>query len=156
MAQSSTTPHPPVKQQLFERDGPLVWIDCEMTGLDPSKDKLLEIAVIITNGDLERLDDGVNLVIHQEKEILDNMNPWCINQHGSTGLTQACLESPHTVESAASQVLSYIKQRVPEERVAHLAGNSVHQDRLFLMQEMPEVVKWLHYRCLFLFLFCVQ
>ncbi|KAK2463145.1 hypothetical protein APHAL10511_004800 [Amanita phalloides] len=135
----------PVKQ-FFEKDDPLVWVDCEMTGLDPRKDKLLEIAVIITNGDLERVDSGINLIIHHEKNVLDNMDSWCINQHGKSGLTQACLESPHTAEDVTSQVLSYIKQRIPERRVAYLTGNSVHQDRLFLLQEMPEVIDWLHYR----------
>ncbi|KAM6502507.1 oligoribonuclease [Amanita muscaria] len=131
---------------LSEKNGPLVWIDCEMTGLDPAKDKLLEIAVIITNGDLERVDDGINLIIHREKEVLDKMDQWCTDQHGSTGLTQACLESTHTVEAVSSQVLSYIQKWIPQKKIAHLSGNSVHQDRLFLLQEMPEVVNWLHYR----------
>ncbi|KAF8721189.1 hypothetical protein AX14_010484 [Amanita brunnescens Koide BX004] len=143
MAEASTVA--PVKQ-LFAADGPLVWVDCEMTGLNPGKDKLLEIAVIITDGDLERVDDGINLIIHREKDVLDNMDSWCIKQHGQTGLTQACLESPHSVESVASQILSYIKQRIPKEKVAYLAGSSVHFDRAFLSQEMSEVVDWLHYR----------
>ncbi|KAF8345987.1 ribonuclease H-like protein [Amanita rubescens] len=144
MAEAPTSTAP--VKRLFAADSPLVWVDCEMTGLAPGKDKLLEIAVIVTDGDLQCVDDGISLTIHREKDVLDNMDPWCIKQHGSTGLTQACLESPHNVKNVASQVLSYIKQRIPEEKVAYLAGSSVHQDRAFLFHEMPEILEWLHYR----------
>ncbi|EIN06734.1 ribonuclease H-like protein [Punctularia strigosozonata HHB-11173 SS5] len=126
--------------------GPMVWIDCEMTGLDPKKDKIMEIAVIITNGDLQLVDDGVEYVVYVEKESLDGMDEWCTNQHGKSGLTHACLASPHSRQWVAQQVLEYIKKWVPERRTAVLAGNSVHADRAFLVEEMPEVVDWLHYR----------
>ncbi|KAG6837066.1 hypothetical protein H0H93_015334 [Arthromyces matolae] len=128
------------------QDGPLVWIDCEMTGLDPKKDKILEIAVIITNGNLEPVDEGVQYVIRTEKSVLDNMNEWCINQHGLSGLTKACLKSPNTHDSVYNCVLAYIKRWIPQQRIACLAGNSVHADRSFLVEYMPEVVDWLHYR----------
>ncbi|KAI0692094.1 ribonuclease H-like domain-containing protein [Cytidiella melzeri] len=126
--------------------GPLVWVDCEMTGLNPKSDKIIEIAVLITNGNLELVDKGIQFVIHTEKEVLDRMDDWCTNQHGRSGLTQACLESPHSTEFVAKAVLDYIKKWVPEQRVGVLAGSSVHADRGFLVEEMPEVVNWLHYR----------
>jgi len=126
--------------------GPLVWIDCEMTGLNPQKDKILEIAVLITNGNLDIVDDGIEFVIRTEKEILDQMDEWCTKQHGSTGLTQACLTSPHSLSSVQDAVLKYIKSWVPGQGIGVLAGSSVHADRAFLVNEMPSVVDWLHYR----------
>ncbi|KZT23530.1 ribonuclease H-like protein [Neolentinus lepideus HHB14362 ss-1] len=125
---------------------PLVWIDCEMTGLNYKRDKIMEIAVLITGGDLEIVDEGIEYVIKVDKEYLDQMDAWCTKQHGSSGLTQACLESPHTTEFVAGEVLDYVKKWVPEPRTAVLAGNSVHADRAFLVEEMPEVVDYLHYR----------
>ncbi|KAI0090729.1 ribonuclease H-like domain-containing protein [Irpex rosettiformis] len=135
-----------LQQPLDFNAGPLVWIDCEMTGLNPRKDKILEIAVLITNGNLELVDDGIEFVIHTEKEVLDRMDEWCTNQHGKSGLSQACLKSPHSTEFVAKAVLDYIKKWIPDQRVGVLAGNSVHADRGFLVEEMPEVVDWLHYR----------
>ncbi|THH01340.1 hypothetical protein EW026_g1347 [Hermanssonia centrifuga] len=126
--------------------GPLVWIDCEMTGLNPKTDKILEIAVLITNGNLDLVDPGLQFVINTEKAVLDRMDEWCTNQHGKSGLTQACLSSTHSTEFVSKQVLDYIKKWVPEQRVAVLAGNSVHADRAFLAEEMPQVLDWLHYR----------
>ncbi|KAI0260184.1 ribonuclease H-like protein [Gloeopeniophorella convolvens] len=127
-------------------DGPLVWIDCEMTGLDYQNDRILEIAVLITNGNLDVMDDGLEFVIRTEKQVLDNMNEWCVKQHGASGLTSACLESKHTTEAVQEEVLQYIKKWVPQERSAMLAGNSVHADRAFLAKDMPKIVEWLHYR----------
>ncbi|KAI6168712.1 ribonuclease H-like domain-containing protein [Pisolithus thermaeus] len=138
---SITTPVP-----LNFQAGPIVWVDCEMTGLDSKKDKLLEIAVLITNGNLELVDDGLQFVIKTENSALDNMDEWCKTHHGQSGLTQACLSSPHTRDHVSHEVLQYIKRWVPEQRTGVLAGNSVHVDRMFLTVEMPEVVDWLHYR----------
>ncbi|KZT01462.1 ribonuclease H-like protein [Laetiporus sulphureus 93-53] len=126
--------------------GPMVWIDCEMTGLNPRTDKILEIAVLITNGNLELVDDGIEFVIRTEKEVLDRMDEWCTNQHGKSGLTAACLESPYTKEHVAKQVLAYIRKWIPDPQTGVLAGNSVHADRSFLVEEMPEITDWLHYR----------
>ncbi|KDQ28175.1 hypothetical protein PLEOSDRAFT_1041791 [Pleurotus ostreatus PC15] len=128
--------------------GPLVWIDCEMTGLNPRKDKIIEIAVLITNGNLELVDDGIEYIIKTDKELLDQMDEWCTNQHGSSGLTQACINSPHTLDFVAKEVVSYIKKWIPQQRAGVLAGNSIHADRGFLVEEMPEVTDWLHYRSL--------
>ncbi|KAJ3762467.1 ribonuclease H-like domain-containing protein [Lentinula raphanica] len=131
--------------------GPMVWIDCEMqvlaTFLNSKKDKILEIAVLITNGDLEIMDEGVSYVIRTEKQYLDQMDAWCTKQHGRSGLTQSCLSSPLTRDQVAKAVLDYVKKWVPYARTAVLAGNSVHADRSFLVKEMPELVDWLHYRC---------
>ncbi|KAI0821398.1 ribonuclease H-like domain-containing protein [Irpex lacteus] len=133
-------------QPLDFNAGPLVWVDCEMTGLNPQKDKIIEIAVLITNGKLELVDEGIQFVINTEKEVLDGMDEWCTNQHGKTGLTQACLTSPHSTSYVSAAVLQYIKKWIPDQRVGVLAGSSVHADRSFLVEEMPEVVEWLHYR----------
>ncbi|KAJ4483804.1 ribonuclease H-like domain-containing protein [Lentinula aciculospora] len=126
--------------------GPMVWIDCEMTGLNPERDKILEIAVLITNGNLEVVDEGVEYVIRTEKQVLDRMDEWCTKQHGSSGLTDSCLSSTYTREYVAHAVLAYVKRWVPNSQTAVLAGNSVHADRSFLVKEMPELVDWLHYR----------
>ncbi|KAJ3575059.1 hypothetical protein NP233_g1350 [Leucocoprinus birnbaumii] len=126
--------------------GPLVWIDCEMTGLSPRKDKIMEIAVLITNGNLELVDEGIQYIIKTEKEVLDGMDEWCTNQHGQSGLTKACLESEYTREYVSSEVLKYIKKWIPDPRAGVLAGSSVHADRAFLVEEMPEVIEHLHYR----------
>ncbi|KAF7321594.1 Exonuclease domain-containing protein [Mycena kentingensis (nom. inval.)] len=135
-------------------DGPIVWIDCEMTGLNVDKDKILEIAVIITNAQLEPVEKGIEYIIKTDKASLDAMDEWCTKQHGESGLTQACLDSPHTHEEVSKAVAGYIKKWVPQRRVGVLAGNSVHADRTFLVKHMPEIIEWLHYRiigCVLLF-----
>lgn len=125
---------------------PLVWIDCEMTGLDLQKDKLLEVAVIITDGNLEAVDNGIEFVIQTDKETLDGMGDWCTQQHRNSGLTNACLTSPYTRQFAEESVLAYIQKWIPKKNSGVLAGNSVHVDRSFLIKEMPSVIDWLHYR----------
>ncbi|KAF4621339.1 hypothetical protein D9613_000840 [Agrocybe pediades] len=127
-------------------DGPLVWIDCEMTGLDYKKDKIIEIAVLITNGTLDLVDEGIEYVIKTDKKYLDGMDEWCTEQHGRSGLTQSCLESPYTHEFVSEKVLEYIKKWIPQERIGVLAGSSVYADRMFLAEGMPQVTDWLHYR----------
>ncbi|KAJ7502936.1 oligoribonuclease [Mycena galericulata] len=130
-------------------DGPMVWVDCEMTGLDPDKDKILEIAVLITNGNLDLVDEGIEFIIRTDKASLDGMDEWCTKQHGQSGLTQACLDSTHSHEEVAKAVLDYIKKWVPRRRTGILTGNSVHADRTFLVKHMPEIMEWLHYRSIF-------
>jgi len=140
------TLHTAMQKPLDFYDGPLVWIDCEMTGLEPRKDRILEIAVLITDGNLDLVDDGIEFVIKTEKKYLDGMDEWCTNQHASSGLTEACLNSPYSMEFVAQSVLAYIQKWIPSHRVGVLAGSSVHADRSFLVEEMPQVVDWLHYR----------
>ncbi|EPQ55069.1 ribonuclease H-like protein [Gloeophyllum trabeum ATCC 11539] len=117
-----------------------------MTGLNYKRDKIMEIAVLITNGDLEIIDEGLEYVVRVDESILNKMDEWCTKQHGLSGLTQASLNSPNSIDFVAGRVLEYIKRWVPEPRTAVLAGNSVHADRAFLLEEMPEVVDYLHYR----------
>ncbi|KAJ3016896.1 hypothetical protein HKX48_003809 [Thoreauomyces humboldtii] len=125
---------------------PLVWIDLEMTGLDLAKDQIIEIAVIITDGNLNVIAEGPELVIRAEKQLLDGMDAWCTTHHGESGLTAASLASPHTTQSAESAVLAFIRKHVPTARLAPMAGNSIHVDKTFLQKEMPNIVNHLHYR----------
>ncbi|KAH8889485.1 ribonuclease H-like protein [Thozetella sp. PMI_491] len=129
---------------------PLVWIDCEMTGLDPDKEEIIEIFCLITNGDLELLDEaGWGTVVHQTKERMDQMDEWCTRTHAKSGLTPAVLESNVTPQQAADELLAYIQKYVPDKWGALLAGNSVHADRAFLRKEpYKKVIDHLHYRLL--------
>jgi len=129
-----------------ESAGHLVWIDCEMTGLDLTKDKLVEVAVLITDSELNILDPGLDLVIHADDADLDAMNEVVVEMHKKSGLTEAVRASTLTVEEAEQQLLAYIKQFVPERRTAPLCGNSIGTDRGFLARHMPELDDHLHYR----------
>jgi len=123
----------------------LVWVDCEMTGLDPNIDTLLEVAVIVTDGDLNIVAEGPNIVIHQPDEVLTSMNEWCIEQHGKSGLTQRVKDSTISLAEAEDQIVSFVKKWTPEKKCP-LAGNSVGQDAKFLVKYMPKVMNHLHYR----------
>lgn len=116
-----------------------------MTGLNIHTDKILEVAVLITSADLDIIAEGPDIVIHQPKEILDNMNDWCVKQHGKTGLTAASLESSVTVQEAESTILNFL-QKYLQPGMSPLAGNSVHYDRIFMKEFMPKVNDFLHYR----------
>ncbi|XP_055597943.1 oligoribonuclease, mitochondrial isoform X2 [Uranotaenia lowii] len=122
----------------------LVWIDLEMTGLDITKDHIIEIACIITNKNLEIL-DMKDVVIHQPEEVLENMNDWCKDHHGKTGLTQAVRASTVTLTEAEQSVLELVRKHCPEKGCP-VAGNSVYMDRLFLYRYMPALNEYLHYR----------
>ncbi len=125
----------------------LVWIDCEMTGLDLVNDRLIEVAVLITDGELNLVDDeGLDLVIHAPDDVLDNMVQVVADMHAHSGLTDAVRASTLTLADAEQQVLDYIKKFVPERRKAPLCGNSIATDRGFLARDMPELDDWLHYR----------
>ncbi|KAJ1794700.1 rna exonuclease [Coemansia sp. RSA 2399] len=125
---------------------PLVWIDCEMTGLDYDRDSIIEIACVITDGDLNILETGQDIVIRQTKEVMDAMNDWCKDHHGASGLTQSVLRSTTTMAEAEASVLDLVKRHCTRPRTAVLAGNSVHADRAFLRRQMPELTAYLHYR----------
>ncbi|TKA67797.1 hypothetical protein B0A55_09921 [Friedmanniomyces simplex] len=127
---------------------PLVWIDCEMTGLDLSRDTIMSLACFVTDHNLQMLDPtGYEAVIHHTQAQMDAMGDWCKQHHGPSGLTQACLDSSTTAETAATELLEYTQKYVPERRRALLAGNTVHADKAFLLQEpWTKVVKWLHHR----------
>ncbi|WFD44253.1 Phosphatidylinositol 3,4,5-trisphosphate-dependent Rac exchanger 2 protein [Malassezia psittaci] len=134
-------------RKLHNEDGPLVWIDCEMTGLSASHDELLEVACIITDGNLEPVDGGVSYVINSERQKLENMSEWCVKTHKDTGLYEECLApSAHKLEWVRNAVMTYIIQHVPKQGTACLAGSTVHADKRFLEKFMPEIIDHLHYR----------
>jgi oligoribonuclease len=124
----------------------LVWIDCEMTGLDLGRDALIEIAVLVTNGDLTVLGEGVDVVIHADEIALAGMPDVVREMHERSGLTDAVRASPVTVAEAEKLALDYIRQHVPDPRTAPLAGNSIATDRAFLARDMPALDGYLHYR----------
>jgi oligoribonuclease len=129
-----------------EREGRLVWIDCEMTGLDLRRDALIEVAAIVTNADLEALDDGIDVIIHAHDDILDTMVPFVRDMHASSGLTAAVRASTTNLGDAEKLVLDYVKSHVPEAKSAPLCGNSIATDRGFLARDMPVLDEHLHYR----------
>ncbi|CAN3702131.1 Oligoribonuclease [Microbacterium sp. MM2322] len=123
----------------------LVWIDCEMTGLDLAVDELVEIAVVVTDFELNVLDPGFQIVIKPDDSALDNMGEFVTDMHRSSGLLD---EIPHGVSLADAefQALEYIQRFAPVEGKAPLAGNTIGTDRMFLAKYMPRVDRWLHYR----------
>ena len=137
----------------------LVWVDCEMTGLggpgSVGDDRLLEIAVIVTDSDLSNVKKGPNLIIHQSDDVLENMNDWCKNMFGwkSDGnhedgkLAQACRDSTVSEEEAERLVIEFVSQHVGHGK-GLLSGNTVHADKRFLEKYMPNFMKYLHYRIL--------
>jgi oligoribonuclease len=124
----------------------LVWIDCEMTGLDIGSDALIEIAALVTDSELRVLGEGVDVVIHAEEAKLTGMVDLVREMHERSGLTEAVRTSTVTIPEAERIVLDYVRRYVPEPRTAPLAGNSVATDRMFLARDMPELDGYLHYR----------
>jgi len=129
-----------------ERDGRLVWIDCEMTGLDLRRDALIEVAAIVTDADLVPLDDGVSVIIHTHDDVLDSMVPIVREMHEASGLTEAVRHSTVTLGAAEKIVLDYVKTHVAEPNTAPLCGNSIATDRGFIARDMPALDEHLHYR----------
>jgi oligoribonuclease len=123
----------------------LVWIDCEMTGLDLARDALIEIACIVTDGQLNAADDGVDLVIKPPAEALDKMPEVVREMHTASGLLDE-LPSGITLAEAQEQVLAYVRSHVREPRKVPLCGNSIATDRTFIARDMPELDAFLHYR----------
>jgi oligoribonuclease len=123
----------------------LVWIDCEMTGLDLGSDALIEIACIVTDGELRTLDEGIDVLIKPPAEALDSMTEVVREMHTTSGLL-AELSAGLTLAEAQELVMAYIQQHVPESRKVPLCGNSIATDRSFLIRDMPELDAFLHYR----------
>ncbi|WVZ95874.1 hypothetical protein U9M48_041582 [Paspalum notatum var. saurae] len=117
---------------------PLVWIDLEMTGLDITKDRILEIACIITDGKLTKKIEGPDLVISQSKELLDSMNEWCKTHHAANGLTERVMQSELSEHDAEAQVIEFVRRHI-SSGTPSLAGNSVYVDLLFLKKYMPQL-----------------
>ena len=123
----------------------LVWIDCEMTGLDLARDALIEIACIVTDGQLVAVDEGIDLVIKPPPEALDHMPEVVREMHTASGLLDE-LAAGITLAEAQAQVLAYVRAHVTESRKVPLCGNSIATDRLFIARDMPELDDFLHYR----------
>jgi len=123
----------------------LIWIDLEMTGLDPDNDVIIEIATIVTDAELNTLGEGPVLAVHQSNDVMDNMDAWNTRQHGNSGLTQRVKESVVTEAEAAQQTIEFLRQYVPAN-ASPMCGNTICQDRRFLYRHMPELEKFFHYR----------
>jgi len=130
---------------LGKSDLNLVWLDCEMTGLDPEKERLIEIAVIVTGPNLEPRIEGPVLVIHQSDEILGKMDAWNKGTHGRSGLIDKVKASTLTEAEAEAQLIAFLAKYVPKG-VAPMCGNSIGQDRRFLARYMPKLEAFFHYR----------
>ncbi|MBP7412692.1 MULTISPECIES: oligoribonuclease [Simplicispira] len=136
-------PIPPVL--LAKSDQNLVWLDCEMTGLNPETERIIEIAVVITGPQLEPRVEGPVLVIHQSDELLGKMDAWNKGTHGRSGLIDKVKASTTTEAQAEEELLQFLKKYVPKGKVP-LCGNSIGQDRRFLARYMPRLEAFLHYR----------
>ena len=125
----------------------LIWIDLEMTGLDPDSDRIIEVATVVTDPNLSVLDEGPSLVINQSNTLLDSMDEWNTAQHGRSGLTDRVRSSVLTEKEAMNQTLDFLKKWVPEGS-SPMCGNSIGQDRRFLVRYMPDLASFFHYRSL--------
>lgn len=130
---------------LAKSDQNLVWLDCEMTGLDPERDRIIEIAVVVTGPNLEPRIEGPALAIHQSDAQLDLMDAWNKGTHGKSGLTDRVRASTISEAEAERQVLEFISQYVPRQG-SPMCGNTIGQDRRFLVKYMPALEGWFHYR----------
>lgn len=129
----------------MQEDTSLIWIDLEMTGLDPQANRILEIGSVVTTADLEIVALGPNLVIHQSQDILDKMDDWNQEHHRRSGLYQQVQHSTITQEQAQSQTLAFLSQHIGAG-LSPICGNSIFLDKAFLTLYMPELAKYFHYR----------
>jgi oligoribonuclease len=123
----------------------LVWIDMEMTGLDPDNDRVIEIAAIVTDAELNILAEGPVFAIHQADEVLDKMDAWNKGTHGRSGLIDKVKASTVTEDEASAQMISFLRQYVPAGK-SPMCGNSICQDRRFMARHMPQLEQFFHYR----------
>lgn len=135
----------PVIASLAKSDQNLVWLDCEMTGLDPEAERLLEIAVVVTGPNLEPRIEGPVFVIHQSDELLNKMDAWNKGTHGRSGLIEKVKTSTVTEEDAERLIIEFLSRYVPKG-VVPMCGNSIGQDRRFLVRYMPKLERFFHYR----------
>ncbi|MEY4122463.1 MAG: Oligoribonuclease [Pseudomonadota bacterium] len=142
MSEASTSLAAPT---LAKSDLNLVWLDCEMSGLDPERERLLEIAVIVTNPDLSVRIEGPVFVIHQSDEVLNKMDAWNKGTHGRSGLIDKVKASTVTEEQAQEKIIAFLKPYV-SKGVSPMCGNTIGQDRRFLNKYMPKLEAWFHYR----------
>ncbi|MBT4833226.1 MAG: oligoribonuclease [Porticoccaceae bacterium] len=123
----------------------LIWIDLEMTGLDPERERIIEIATVVTDADLNVLAEGPSLAVHQSDQLLSEMDDWNTNQHGGSGLTERVRKSTVTEADACAATIEFLRQWVPAGQ-SPMCGNSIGQDRRFLVRYMPELANFFHYR----------
>jgi oligoribonuclease len=123
----------------------LIWIDLEMTGLDPLQERIIEIATVVTDSELNILAEGPSIAINQSEKLLQAMDEWNINQHGKSGLTSRVQKSTVTEAQAELATIEFLKQWVPQG-ASPMCGNSIGQDRRFLVRYMPELANYFHYR----------
>ena len=123
----------------------LIWLDMEMTGLSPNSDRIIELAVVVTDADLNVIAESPVIVVHQADEILDGMDAWNKGTHGRSGLIEKVKSSTTDEAQATSQMLTFLKQHVPEGK-SPMCGNSICQDRRFMARYMPELEKYFPYR----------
>ena len=135
----------PTAATLAKNDNNLVWLDCEMTGLDPERDRIIEIAVVVTGPTLEPRIEGPVIAIHQSEAQLDLMDAWNKGTHGRSGLTERVRASTVTEAEAEQQILDFVSKYVPKQSTP-MCGNSIGQDRRFLVKYMPKLEAWFHYR----------
>lgn len=126
-------------------DQNLIWIDLEMTGLDPEKERIIEVATIVTDKDLNILAEGPVLTVHQPDELLNKMSDWCIKTHTENGLIERVKQSKLTERAVELQTIDFLKQWVPKG-ASPICGNSVPQDKRFLYKYMPDLADYFHYR----------
>ena len=126
-------------------DNNLIWLDLEMTGLEPKTDAILEMATIVTDSQLNILAEGPVFAIKQPDEVLDNMSAWCVEQHGKSGLTARCRASTTTLADAEQQTMAFLSRFVPAGK-SPMCGNSIGQDRRFLAEYAPTLEAFFHYR----------
>jgi oligoribonuclease len=132
---------PPTRPNEFN----LVWIDMEMTGLSPETDRVIELAAIVTDSDLNILITSPSIVVHQPQSVMDGMDAWNRGTHGKSGLTQKVLESTVDEQQATAQMLAFLKPWVPVGK-SPMCGNSICQDRRFMAKHMPKLEEFFHYR----------
>ena len=142
---SSETPAPASTPDLPKSDLNLVWLDCEMTGLNPSTERIIEIAVVVTDAQLQVRVPGPVLVIHQSDALLNAMDAWNKGTHGRSGLIERVKASTLTEAQAEEQLLAFLRRYIPKGKVP-LCGNSIGQDRRFLALYMPKLEAYFHYR----------
>ncbi|MCY7295364.1 oligoribonuclease [Alteromonas sp. a30] len=123
----------------------LVWVDMEMTGLNPETDRVIEIATIVTDSQLNIVAEGPVLAIHQDEAVFEAMDDWNTKTHGESGLVDKCLKSHITEEEAVKQTIAFLEKYVPKGK-APLCGNSIGQDRRFMIRHMPLLEDYFHYR----------
>ncbi len=130
---------------MADKDWNLIWVDLEMTGLDLSKERIIEIATIVTDSELNIIAEGPNLIINQSNELLAGMSQWCTQQHTKTGLVDAVKKSTVTEADAELATLSFLKQHVNPQK-SPMCGNSICTDRQFIKKYMPQLDQFFHYR----------